>query len=283
VTLELLTIVRKPRKKDEKSRSFSVRLLGFFANDWLWEHTVASPRVAPIYIAYLGSEQELGPFSANFRGAQPARVLGIDLQLPKKAPHRFLTHKLPGASLTIAYLPELFHLDPHGVLGERIEFVFAPPSGWVAAQARELVADFGDDAPDAARAALFAAYLDRRCSAPILGSLGFHLQLYRAALAQSWVAQLEDPRNRSELWGLHHPRWGLDPPVSVGVDQATFEQFLVSQTSIYYQKEIQHGTHRFQAGGRLLPFPKRAAEQLCFDFGFCAGDDAHGARRSVRG
>ena len=101
MTLELLTILRKPRKKEEKTRSFSVRLLGFFANDWLWEHNVGSSRVAPIYIAYLGSEQELGPFTANFRGSQPARVLDFDLQLPKKAPHRFVTHKLPGASLTI--------------------------------------------------------------------------------------------------------------------------------------------------------------------------------------
>ena len=61
-------------------------------------------------------------------------------------------------ALEVATFYTMFHLEPVGPLPQEVRFVFAPPSWWIEEQAEALAAEFGEDAPDVARAALFCAY-----------------------------------------------------------------------------------------------------------------------------
>jgi hypothetical protein len=148
-----------------------------------------------------------------------------------------------------------------------IRFVLAPPRWWIEAQARELAADFGDQATDAARAAFFAAFLDRRTHLPLLSDLAFHLRLYRAALETEWVQQ--PAASRWGSGGLHASglaACGLDEPLACSVDSATFAEFLIQQTTLYHKEILRHGTTRIASPCRLLSYPVEAPRQLCFDF-----------------
>ena len=141
----LLTIQpKKPKKaKDgkllaaEKSRIFSVHMLGYLAADTLWEVPESENRIRPVMIAYFGTDQELQPFNANFRAGRPAACRHQGFVLPKSAGHRFATQKTKYATITVAYLPELFDLEPIAV-DRRVTFVFAPPTWWVKEQAAGL-------------------------------------------------------------------------------------------------------------------------------------------------
>jgi len=256
-------------KHQRKSRVFSVRLLGYLAANALWDAPTSGNHIRPAWIAYLGTDQELRPFTANFRGGQPATGgASKTFAMPKKSAHRWVTQRVPGASVTMAYLPELFHLEP-AMLEDDCRFIFAPPRWWVEAQAATLTAEFGDDAHDAARAALFTAFLDRRTPMPIVNDLRFHLQLYRAALE----ASRNHPRafghvgcDGSYLRGSHHPGCGLDTPVAVNLSQADLRRFIVEQTALFHQQELAAGRHRFAPPRPLLPLPTGHVEQLCLDF-----------------
>lgn len=275
MSLDLLTITPKQPKKGkkakrllamEKTRVFSVHLLGYLGADALWDVPESENRIRPVMIAYCGTDQELQPFTANFRAGRPATARHKGFVLPKSAGHRFSTQKTRLAVITVAYLPELFDLEPIAV-ETSCKFVFAPPTWWVREQAAELHDTFGDDAENAARAALFTAYIDRRTPMPIINDLRFHLQLYRAAREAEWCHELGSSRYLDPaLYGDHDPRWGLEPPLSVGLRQDTLNQFLVEQTSIYHAKEIKNGTSRFQATRRILSHPQRPVEQLCLGF-----------------
>lgn len=275
MTLDLLTIEPKePRKAKkgkrlramEKTRVFTVRMLGYLAADSLWDVPESEKRTRPVLIAYLGTDQELQPFTANFRGGRPAACRYEGFVIPKSSGHRWPTQKLSKASVTVAYLPDLFDLEPIAV-EDWCQFVFAPPRWWIEAQAKELYDTFGDDAEDAARAALFTAYIDRRTPMPIVNDLRFHLQLYRAAQETKWCHGLGGSAYQSpSLYGDHHPHWGFDTPLSVSLRQVNLKEFLVQQTSLYHEKEMQNGTSRFQANRRLLSLPQNPAQQLCLNF-----------------
>jgi len=261
-----------PKKKHQrKSRIFSVRLLGYLAANALWDAPTSGKHIRPAWIAYLGTDQELRPFTANFRGGQPALTYsGKTLAMPKKSAHRWVTQRVPGASVTMAYLPELFHLEP-AIVDEHCRFIFAPPRWWVEAQAATLTAEFGDDAHDAARAALFTAFLDRRTPMPIVNDLRFHLQLYRAALEASRNhprAFGHAGRDGSHLSGSHDPGCGLETPLAVYLSQDTLRRFIVEQTALFHQQELAAGRHRFAPPRPLLPLPTGQLEQLCLDFAF---------------
>jgi hypothetical protein len=144
----------------------------------------------------------------------------------------------------------------------------APPRWWVAEQASVLASDFGSEAEEAARAALFCAFLDRRTALPLVHDLRFHLQVYRAALAAGWTHPLASPSRRGEevLVGWGAEAAGLDAPVACSVGEAALSDFLIQQTSHYHREEIRRGKTRIAAGGRLLPYPGEASAQLRLDF-----------------
>jgi len=181
--------IEREGKKDpaRKTRVFETRLLGYLAADSLWEAPRAGDLLRPVWLAYLGTERETHPFTANLRGGARARAAGDTFQIPKRAPYRWSTQKVPGGLVTVAYLPELFHLEPALPFADDVRFILAPPRWWVDEQAAQLAPEFGEDAPDVARAALFCAFLDRRTALPLVHDLRFHLQLYRAALATDWI------------------------------------------------------------------------------------------------
>jgi hypothetical protein len=261
-----LTIEASSPDASTKTRTFSVHLLGYLAADALWEPGGNGSAERPVWVAYFGTERESHPFTANFRAGRKARSRFEALDLPRRAPHRWTTQKVPGGLVTVAYIPALFHLEPAGPVEDEIRFVFAPPRWWVDEQAGELV-DLGDDARDTARAALFCAYLDRRTPLPLVHDLRFHLQVYRAALASGWVHPLSGHKREGVvLVGRDAEAAGLDAPLACRVGPSTLAEFLVEQTSLYHQEEIRRGKTRFAAGGRLLSYPAGAASQLCFDF-----------------
>jgi hypothetical protein len=148
---------------------------------------------------------------------------------------------------------------------EEVRFVFAPPAWWVADQAEALEPEFGEDALEAARAALFCAYLDRRTPLPLVHDLRFHRQLYRAALAADWTHEASE-WSEAVLRGRGAEACGLTAPVAVSVGSDELSEFLIEQTSLYHQEEVRRGKTRIAAGRRLLPYPGTAAAQLRLDF-----------------
>ena len=265
------TFTIAPPEKDRpgrKSRTFSTRLLGYLTANAFWETPRSGDALRPVWIAYLGTDREAHPFTANLRGGAKAKAGAQTFQLPRRAPYRWQVQRVPQGAITVAYLPELFHLEPASPCAENARFILAPPRRWIESQATDLARDFGDDAPDAARAALFCAFLDRRTALPLVHDLRFHLRLYRAALETEWVYHAPPDRRPGEpriLDGRGHDACGLDAPLAVSVDASTLAQFLIEQTSLYHQEELRHGPTRIAADRRLFPFPDLASRELRLD------------------
>lgn len=284
---EVKTRGSRGRGAPVKTRRFSTTLLGWVGADSLWDCGSTAKSTRPVWLAYAGSESAVRAFGANLRGGHRAamrvpgpRRYGYDsdiFQLPKRSGHRWVHQRFGDTAVTVAYLPDLFHLEPDFV-GEtgRIDFVFMPPTWWLEAQTASLRPELGTDAADAARAALFVAFLDRRTPRPLVSDLRFHLQLYRAALDEPWVTEAERPlerwaRKASKLYAFNTGVSGLAAPLTVSVDAATFEQFLTEQTNTFFEEEIRHGASRIPSTGRLLSYPDLAGLQLCLDFEAAGG------------
>jgi hypothetical protein len=139
---------------------------------------------------------------------------------------------VPGGVVTVAYLAELFHLEPPVPFTEDVRFVMAPASRWVEREAEALRDEFGSEARDAARAALFAAFLDRRTPLPLLRDLRFHLQLFRAALEEPWAAAAGDGAAGAAR-GIE--TCGLDEPVVCSVGQDALGEFVTAQTAEFHR------------------------------------------------
>lgn len=261
-----LTITRETRKKNRrlpvKTRRFTVTLLGHVTANSLWDLGSNGSAIRPAWIAYLGSEQGCRAFTANFRAGRKAKAAGDVFEMPKKAPHRWLHHRHGESLLTVAYLPALFHLEPQ-IAPQDITFLFMPPAWWIDEQAEALRGDFGEEASDAARAALFTAFLDRRSPLPIVHDLRFHLDLYRAALEEPWT---EGASCRSRLSQERVTACGLDAPLLCRTSHEVFEGFLKRLTSRYYEDEIRRARARLAPKGRLLPYPEPSPRQLALEF-----------------
>jgi len=263
--LSTLTIKRSTGKgRASKTRRFSVRLLGFISADPLWE-SGSGDETRPVWISYLGTESESQAFTANFRGAQKAQTQSHTFKMLKSAPYRWTRQKVPGGVVTTAYLPELFHLEPAFPAPARVRFVFAPPTWWLEAQEKALEDDYGAEAREVARAALFAAYLDRRTPLPVLGDLDFHLELFRQAQKTRWV---DEPKGTTYSPGPLYVKGaqtcGFDQVLAVSAPQQTIREFLIDQTSHFQPKEAPHGKDRIASDRRLLshPQPSPATDQL---------------------
>jgi hypothetical protein len=226
-----LTIERS--EADKKTRVFTARLLGFLTANRLWEAPTSGSALRPAWIATFATEGEAQPFTTNFRAGRKATDShGRAFQIAQKAAYRWQTQKVPGGAVTVAYLPELFHLEPARPDESPVRFVLAPPVRWLEEQAVRLESDFGEEAEDAARAALFAAYLDRRTALPVIRDLRFHLQLYRAALDEQ---KLSDDRHVLRGTGLQS--CGLATPQAFLALQNGVKDFLVDQTARWRQEQ----------------------------------------------
>lgn len=243
LTIEITTS-KKTRRRPRKTRTFSARLLGCLTADGLWELGPEGGDVRrPVWLAYFATVGAAKPFTANLRAGRRASIDDrVRIEVPRSSEHRWTTQPVPGGVVTVAYLPELFHLEPPVPFTDDVRFVMAPSRRWVDEQARALEEELGDDARDAARAALFAAYVDRRTALPLLRDLRFHLQLYRAAIDEPWITDPLEPYSAPPC-DLDACR--LDPPLACGVGRERFEAFLTEQTTRFHRE---HGSASERVG-----------------------------------
>ena len=248
-----------------KSRSFEARLLAYITADRLSEFgTTLDGTRRPVWLAYVATAGASNAFTANLRGARTVQVQpGHErLQLPKTAGHRWVSQPVPGGIATLAYLPDLFHLQPPRPFVEDARFILAPARAWIERQAADLDAQFGDESADAAHAALFAAYLDRRTPLPLLRDLRFHLLIYRAALAEGWTTLLEPGSTSAGAYGL--PNAGLDSALACAVDADTLRDFLAAHTD-EFRRRYPEAMPPPQAHPRLHPPAELGPLQLSLD------------------
>jgi hypothetical protein len=257
-----LVIDAQPTMEGEKTRQFRAELLCVVAAPTLWElgSTSRDNTVRPVLLAYAASEQESRAFSANLRAGRAAaedanRGCRLKFEIPRSAGFRFDTHTRDGATLTVAYLPPVFALQP-GTGGEdAIRFLFMPPTWWVDREAATLP-EFGKDAREAALAAYFVAFLDQRSPLPIANDLRFHLELYRAARASDWCHPPQRSGQQVEhLYAEGCATLGFEPPLVATATHPAFSAFLAEQTAQHLprEQETTHGKARVASARRLLP------------------------------
>jgi hypothetical protein len=264
LTIEV-TVSKETRRRRRKTRTFSARLLGCLMASGLWELGAGGEAQRPVWLAYFASPGAAKPFTANLRAGRRVTVAGGDrIEVPRSSEHRWSVRPVPGGVVTVCSLPELFHLEPPVPFTDDVCFVMAPSRRWVDEQAGQLVSEHGEDARDVVRAALFAAYVDRRTPLPLLRDRRFHLQLYRAAIEEPWVTEPLEGRFES-LCDLDACR--LDPPLACGVGGERFAEFLTAQTERFQREHgglaaAQHGAGLSVEPGEVLP-----GAQLALAFG----------------
>ncbi|MFN7976377.1 MAG: integrator complex subunit 1 [Acidobacteriota bacterium] len=259
-----------------KGREFCSVLLAHLEADSLWDLGTNKTQ-RPVWISFVGSPSAARAFTANFRGgARASRHSSTrvedSFEIPRSSGHRWVFQVVEGMTVTTAYLPSLFHVDPT-VPGDDVRFIFMPPRWWVTAQSARLAATFGERAEDAARAALFAAYLDRRTRLPVLQDFAFQLRLFEAAKKEDWLHRPGLTRyDRSVLYQEGVEACGLDAPLACWVRHDVLEGFLAREVRRYYDEEvIPRGATRIDQDRRVLPGAGRPAEQLCLDFSMAIG------------
>ncbi len=97
-------------------------------------------------MAYAASDLEARAFTANLHAGHPAAQdhnqghsspstfasglpTGLRLETPRSAGFRFDPHSRDGTTLTLAYLPAAFALQPAAAEPAAIRFLFMPPTG----------------------------------------------------------------------------------------------------------------------------------------------------------
>ncbi len=259
-----LAIEAKPTREGQKTRIFHADLITVVAAPGLqWEFGSSSRdnTLRPVLLAYAATDEQSRAFTANLRSGRPAihdqRGIGnFRVEIPRSAGFRYETFSCDGGTLTFAYLPGAFSQLPATAEHGTLRFLCMPPTWWVEREAATLT-ELGPDAREAAVAAYFVAFLDRRSPLPIADDLRFHLALYRAALASDWCHQTQiSPYRVSKLFAEGHDALGLERPLLVSTTHASFSAFLAEQTArnlLRLQEEPIHGQARVPGARRLLP------------------------------
>jgi hypothetical protein len=297
-----IVIDEKPTREGQKTRLFRADVLAAIAAPALYDLGATSKEntLRPVLLAYAATDQESRAFTANLRSGRPAIEEGshsfkLKFEIPRSAAFRFDTHSHEGATLTLAYLPSAFALQPGTDAAEpgAIKFLCIPPTWWVDREAATLSdhhlsshlhgtalnapsqdaicqggGAFAFDPPEAREAAIaayFVAYLDQRSPLPIANDPRFHLELFRAARATDWCHEPgTDPRQIDQLYAQGYAALGFERPLLVSTNHASFSAFLAEQTAKHLPKEetVTHGTPRVPGPRRLLPDPAGAPAQL---------------------
>jgi hypothetical protein len=93
---------------------------------------VGSGTVRPVLLAYAGSSSAVRAFTMNLRCGLTAATSSRRYELLRSYGYRYqVTSPSPGRVLTIAYLPDLFHLQPGVQDHDALRFVSAPPRWWL--------------------------------------------------------------------------------------------------------------------------------------------------------
>jgi len=216
---------------DKKARSFTVHRVAHLITNTSGPHDRSRPD-RPWLLAYAASTSAARAFTANLRCGGAAKCMGARYELLRSLPYRYrVSSPTPGASLVVAYLPEILHLQPGAFdRGSNVlAFVSAPPLWWLDRQEKQLADELGDDARDYARAMAFVSRLDTRTPLPITNSPDFHLALYRRALEEPWTTLGYEDRKKLDTVGFGD--LGLDEPLLCYVSAAEFEHFLADTTT----------------------------------------------------
>lgn len=263
-----------PRHRYAKSREFTAYLIGHVMADPLWDKAFQGRGRRPVFIAYATTRGTARPFTANLRSGErvqwghgPAAENCLDL--PKGSPHRWVSQEVgPDAVVTTAYLRDIFQIDPT-CPPARVAFISMPPSEWVDREAEKVRAAFGDDARDAVKGALLAAYIDRRTALPILKDLRFQHRLYRSLLGSPLaLRKIENRWDREGICFEGMERCGLEEPVAINASHDDIAALLKAEVRKFYEEVVKKdGKDRKREGGRVLPGAKKAPVQLQLDFG----------------
>jgi hypothetical protein len=242
------------RKDDPKGRTFTVHYVASIQAPGICP-PAGNGTLRPVLFAYAGTSSAVRAFTANLRAGLTAATNDRRYELLRSLGYRYqITSPATGKALVIAYLPELFHLQPgvqeHGAL----RFVSAPPRWWVDRQTELLAPEFGDLAREHALAMAFVARLDARTPLPIANDPGFHHGLYQLAREEPWIETGED-RQALAFDGLD--ALGLVDPVLCDVPKRIFADFLATATARLLPRHLTPSTRPALPG---------FASQLALDF-----------------
>jgi hypothetical protein len=232
-----LAIEAKPTREGQKTRVFHAGLLALVVAPGLGLELSATRKdntLRPVLLTYAATELETRAFTANLRAGLPAvhtrTGRSFRIEIPRSAGFRYETVPAARGTLTHAYRPSAFALQPQTADASALRFLCMPPRWWVEREAATLT-EFGSDAREAALAAYFVAYLDRRTPLPIANNLRFHLALYRAALSSGWCHEAKGSPDRTPLYAEGCDTLGFESPLLVSTTYDDFSAFLAEQTA----------------------------------------------------
>lgn len=218
----------------KKGRAFSAKCTAIIVADSLWS-AGGGDTMRPIWAQFIATDAELRPFASNLRlgrKAEPStgRSSACDrIEFLKSVGYQMSWQREPEGSILTVYHPELFRLDPGMVDPAGATFAMLVPRWWLAAQTVDA---------DSARAALFAAYLDRRTRCPLVADAAFYRQLFAAAI-ECGLARMPTDRtvkySKGPLAAEGLEQAGVDTVVVFSASHDELETFLVEQVGIYFE------------------------------------------------
>lgn len=218
----------------KKGRAFSAKLTAMVVGDRLWS-AGGGETIRPIWAQFVGTDAELRPFATNLklgRKAEPTdnrRGGNSDrVEFLRSVGYQMAWQREPEGTILTVYHPDLFRLDPGMVDPAGATFVMLVPRWWTEAQTVDA---------EAARASLFAAYLDRRTRCPLVADVAFYRQLLAAALETGIARQPKEDckwaRGSFAAEGLE--RAGVDAAIAFSETHEKLEEFLAEQVGIYFE------------------------------------------------
>jgi hypothetical protein len=242
------------KKDDPKGRTFSVQYVASIQAAGICP-PAGSGALRPVLLAYAGTSSAVRAFTANLRSGLSASTGSRRFELLRSLGYKYqLTTPASGQALVLAYLPDLFHLQPGVQDHDALRFVSAPPRWWLERQEGLLTPEFGSRARDYALAMAFVARLDARTPLPIANDPAFHHGLFELALESPWT---ETGGNREALTFEGLDALGLAAPVLCEVQKPVFADFLASATARLLPR------HLAPSG---LPAAPSFASQLALNF-----------------
>jgi hypothetical protein len=162
------------KKDDPKGKTFTAHYVASIQATGLCP-PAGNGTVRPVLVAYAGSSSAVRAFTANLRAGLAAATTDRRFELLRSLGYTYqLTSPATGQALAVAYLPDLFHLQPGVQERDALRFVSAPPRWWLDRQEELLAPEFGSLARDHALAMAFVARLDVRTPLPIANDPEFH-------------------------------------------------------------------------------------------------------------
>lgn len=250
--------LRITSEEGAKSRSFSAQLIGeVFANGLI---SSASNTRRPVWMMCVASHAESPPFSMNLKLGHKAEIVkthgkGDRYELLRTTGYAIAHQKLASGTVTTAYVPDLFQVDPGMVDPDGAKFVLLAERRWLArsnptAALCQLARELGviTDALTAdlvMLAPLFCAYLDRRTRAPLVPDPAFQFRVLVACLVEG-AASLPMSRHstkydrgwgRSGAFGLSCEGiedLGLLPPIAFSAKHDALEALLAEQATLHF-------------------------------------------------